>query len=427
MSFTSSESLVRSRWGDVAVVSAAQFLGGLATFLVMVAQVLLLQQKGASGIEVSALVIAEALPLVVLGKLVGWLVDRVDSRVLLVVAGLGQALSCVALGFATERNAIIGGVLALSVCTAVTNPTRQALLPGLVVRDDLARASAIGQTAGSIGMMAGPALAGVLVGGVGPQWTSWVGAACFLATVATAFAIRTRRGGARSSVTATEPAGVATPQAPPAVPVRAWRLSDDALLRVCTWGLTGVMMAASAVNVVLVFFVMGTLQSSPEVYGVIDGMWMVGMLVGAWLVGLTVRAMTSDGALAGRAMIAAAAVCAAFVGVGAVHEAWWIVPCYLVGGVANAAINVLCATLLGRRVPAQARGAANAAVGMRVQAGALVGYVLGGVVLTVAAPRSVLLACGIVGLLVAVALLPRVMRAGHVDPARGDGEPVPAA
>src|SRR5689334_15047623 len=147
MSFTSvPPALARSRWADVAVVAAAQFLGGLGTFVVMVAQVLLLQQRGASGLEVSALVIAEALPIGARGKVAGILVDRVDSRVRLVVAGLGQAASCLALGVATDRVRVIAGVLALATFAAVSTPTRQALLPTMVTRDDLPRANAIGQT-----------------------------------------------------------------------------------------------------------------------------------------------------------------------------------------------------------------------------------------------------------------------------------------
>src|SRR5690606_7227581 len=146
--------------------------------------------------------------------------------------------------------------------------------PAMVHRDDLPRASAIGQTAASIGMMTGPALAGFLVGGIGPQSTVRYAAVGFLVTVVAALAVRTRRGGSAPQSSAAEAGrtvrgpGVVEPAE--STVEGGWTLRSDPLLRACVWGLTAVLGAASAVNVVLVFFVMGTLRSSPQAYGVID-------------------------------------------------------------------------------------------------------------------------------------------------------------
>jgi MFS family permease len=314
-------------------------------------------------------------------------------------------------------------------------PTRQALLPAMVQRDDLPRASALAQTAGTLGMMGGPALAGFLVGGIGPQSTVRFAAVGFLATIVAALAVRTRRGGparaeraprygsSRATMAAETPATVVVdqPAASPAEstvePVVAWSLAGDPLLRAGVWSLAAVVTAVSAVNVVLVFFVLGTLGSSPQTYGVIDAMWMVGLLVGAWLVGLAVRRRTTDGIVARALVVAAGLVCLAVVAVGSAPGPWWIVPCYLVGGAANGAINVLGTTLLGRRVPGAALGRANTALAVRVQGGSLVGYVAGGLLLAVVAPRWIVLGCGLLGLLTALAVLPMVVRADR----RGSG------
>ena len=185
----------RSRWADVAVISATQLVSALGTLLVMTTQLLAFEQRGAAGVEVAALVICESLPMVVLARQIGRLVDQVDSRVLLVASGLGQAVACLVLAEATGLPAVLASVFVLAVASAVALPTRQALLPAMVHRDDLPRASAIGQTASSLGMMAGPALAGLLVGVAGPEWTVRVAAVGFLVTVAAAVTVRTRRGG----------------------------------------------------------------------------------------------------------------------------------------------------------------------------------------------------------------------------------------
>lgn len=395
MSFTS-----ESRWSDVAVASVAQLLGALATFLVMVTQMLAFQERGASGVEVAALAFCEALPVVALGRPIGRLVDRVDSRVLLVAGGLGATVGCLALAEVDSLVGVLVGVTALSASAAVSIPARQALIPAMVMRDDLPRANAIGSTAGSLGMMGGPALAGFLMGGIGPHATVRWAALGWFATVVLAFAIHTRRSGGARSVT-TEAAADGD-----------WTLARDPLLRMCIWGLTAVITAASVVNVVLVFFVMGTLGSKPEAYGVIDASWMVGMLAGAWLVGLTIRATTQDTGVARRVVYAAAVVCAAILATGSMSSPWWIVPCYLVGGAGNAAINVCSGTLIGRRVPADARGRANTAAAMRVQAGSLVGFVAGGLLLVLFEPRWIVIGCGVVGLAIAGVVLPLVRRLG---------------
>jgi MFS family permease len=351
---------------------------------------------------VAVLVMCEALPMVVLGKPIGRLVDRVDSRRLLVVAGAGQLLACLALAYAEGLGAVLGGVLGLSVASAVSVPTRQALLPAMVVRDDLPRDSAIGQSAGSMGMMLGPALAGFLVGGVGPQQTVRLAAIGFVATIVAGLTIQTRRGGRAMSATPASPAGRGAQPAPSA----SWTLRQDPLLWSAVWGLTAVVAAISAVNVVLVFFVMGTLRSTAAMYGVVDSMWTVGLLIGAWLFTLVVKPHTSDGVVARRLFLAAGLASVAIVAVGSVPNVSWVVPCYLFGGAQNGGLNVLGGTLLGRRVPAEARGRANAAMGMRVQAGALTGLVAGGLLLELAQPRWVVIGCGLVGIATVAAVMP---------------------
>jgi hypothetical protein len=63
---------------------------------------------------------------------------------------------------------------------------------------------------------------------------------------------------------------------------------------------------------------------------------------------------------------------------------------------------VLIGTLLGRRAPAEARGRANTAFAMRIQAGAMIGYVAGGFLLEFAQPRVIVLGCGGLGLVTAL-------------------------
>jgi MFS family permease len=416
-------SVSRSRWSDVYVASFAQLFGALGTFLVMVTLLLAMQQRGASGIEVSVLVICEALPMVVLGSLIGRVVDRLDSRLLLVLAGAGQVLACLALAVASSSATVIAGAIALSVVSAIAVPTRQALIPAMVVRDDLPKASAIGQTAGNAGMMIGPALAGFLVGGVGVENTLRLAALGFLATIIAGLLVRTRRGGAA------RPSAPATEGAPAGSPAREghrreWTLRGDRLLWSAAWGFTAVLAAISAVNVVLVFFIMRTLHSTESVYGLIDSMWTLGALVGAWLFSRMVKPATEDIAIARLLFGVLGAVAIAVIAVGSVPAALWVVPCYLFGGAQNGGLNVLTGTLVGRRVPQEAMGRANTALGMRVQAGALIGYVGGGLLLELLEPRWIVLGCGVLGLATVLAVMPFVLRSGAPAPASREAIPL---
>jgi MFS family permease len=400
MSFTSSPA--RSRWSDLYLASTAQFFGALGTFLVMVTLLLALQRSGASGVQVSILAVCEALPMVVLGKLIGRVVDRFDSRRLLIVAGVGQVAACIALASADRYAAVIAGAVALSTASGIAIPTRQALVPAMVNRDELPRASAIGQTAGSAGMMLGPALAGFMVGGVGPQRTIQFAAVAFVATIIGGLVIRTRRGGAATApVSEQDGAG------------RGWNLRGDRLLWSSVWGLTAVVSTISAVNVVLVFFVLGTLDSSEEMYGIIDSMWTVGLALGAWVFSRMIRPSTSDEAIARRVFLVLGVMSVGIILVGSVPSALWIVPCYVLGGSQNGALNVLVGTLVGRRAPAEARGRASTAMAMRVQGGALAGFVLGGLLLELAEPRWVVIGCGALGLATVLAVAMLVTRPRH--------------
>ncbi|MGH8879853.1 MAG: MFS transporter, partial [Stackebrandtia sp.] len=216
-----------SRWRDVYLDAGARLFAQTGMFAAVTALMLLMQASGAGGLAVSALTIATMLPMVVLAPVTGRLADRVDSRVLLIAAGLTRALASLALAFTTETVPVILLVTVLSIGTAILQPTLGALIPAMVTREDLPKASAIGQSAGTIGLMAGPAIAGLLVGGFGTGAAMLMNAGCSLATVAAAFLITTRRGG-RHTVAATGGKAVAR---------GSWRMADDGVVRMMILGI----------------------------------------------------------------------------------------------------------------------------------------------------------------------------------------------
>src|ERR1700759_1247302 len=148
MSFTSAQSC----WRDVYLVAVLRAVSVCGDFLAATTLALLLQQRGHGGGAVSGLLIAATLPVAVVGSFAGRLVDRADSRLLLILCGLAQAAVGARLALVSSPVRIIGLVALLACGLAVTQPTLAALVPAMVRPADLPKASGLSQTAGSIGM-----------------------------------------------------------------------------------------------------------------------------------------------------------------------------------------------------------------------------------------------------------------------------------
>ncbi|MFI5894240.1 MFS transporter [Actinoplanes sp. NPDC051513] len=388
MSFTTGD----ERWADVYLLSITRAVSVCGDFLAATTLALVLQQAGHGGLAVSGLMVAASLPLALVAPLGGRIADRADSRVVLVAAGVFQGLICLALAFVHHPVAIIGLVALLACGLAVTQPTIAALVPQMVRPENLARASGLNQTAGVIGMLIAPALAGFLVGQTGPRLPLLLDAATYLALVVAGFAIRTRR---------TPPAAA---EAAANVRYRVW---DDRTLTVMVVALAAVVAGVSAVNVVDVFFIRDTLAASTTVFGLVAAAWPVGMLIGSIAFGRVPRHRITVPA----ALVVVAGSCAPLIGSAVVGNALWLIPLWIVGGAFNGGINVFVMVIVAGRAPAAAHGRAFAMVSAAIQGAALIGLLAAGPLVEQFDPRWLLAAAGGLGLLAALAAMPLVRRA----------------
>jgi MFS family permease len=431
MSFTSSGVAVPTavaatpRWSDVYIAAAARAVSGCGDMLAATALALILVARGESGLAVAGILLAAALPLVAIGPVAGRLADRVDSRTLIVSVGLVQVGICVALAFATQPILIIALVAMLAIGLAITSPTMSALTPLMVGRQNLAKAGGISQTAATIGMLAAPALGGVLVGAFGSRVPLLIDAGTYLSLPIAGLLLRTRRGGRfRTAPDATSPADTTSAAAatsaadaganaadrpksgrPPVFHMRA-----DALLWPLMVMIGAVVGAISAVNVVDVFFIRQTLHASATVYGLVAATWIVGMVFGAVIRG---RQRRDDIGTAKALLLNNLATGVAITVAGLMPHVSWVVPLWLLGGVLNGMENVGIGVILGSRVPPEVRGHASAIFNSIANGANAVGYLAGGALLAVASPRLLVVACGLAGVAAAVAFglpLVRAMR-----------------
>lgn len=391
MSFTS--------WRDVYLAAASRGVSACGDFLAATSLALVLQQRGHAGVAVSALLIAAALPVAVLAPLAGRLADRADSRTLLVVAGALQAVVAAVLAFTSQPVAMIGMVAVLACGLAVTQPTLAALTPAMVRAEDLPRASGLGQAATSIGALAGPALAGVLVGQAGPRPALLIDAVSYLALVAAGLLIRTRRR-ARAATAAS--------------PAVSWRLRDDRVLTTLYAALFVVVAGVSAINVFEIFFVRDTLGAPATLYGFVAASWTVGMLIGSALVTrLPSRLFTGPvalGVMAGSCLPVLIAAAAGGVG--------WLFPLWIGGGIFNGALNVMGAVIVADRVRPEVRGRAYGAMNAVAQTANMLGFLVAGPLIDRFGTRELVAGCAALGLLGALASVPMIRSAVRLEPPR---------
>src|SRR5438128_5191288 len=125
----------------------------------------------------------------------GVVVDRVDKRRLIVWTQLLQMLEALALALLVwTRSIATWQVMALAVGFGVVNafdiPGRQAFIVELVGKDDLMNAIALNSSMFNAARIAGPAVAGVLIGAAGVGMCFFLNGVSYIAVIASLLAMR---------------------------------------------------------------------------------------------------------------------------------------------------------------------------------------------------------------------------------------------
>lgn len=137
-----------------------------------------------SSLQVGLLSLAQLGPIILCSFLGGTLADAMDRRKVLVVATVLMAITSGGLAV----NAMLSSPLIwpIYVCTALSAgltaidaPTRSAVVPSLVRRDQIPAAAALNQTGYQFGSVAGPAFAGVVIASVSLSAAYWIDVATF--------------------------------------------------------------------------------------------------------------------------------------------------------------------------------------------------------------------------------------------------------
>jgi MFS family permease len=143
---------------------------------------------------ISGIGLVRFLPVILLSLVAGVAADRFDRRKLAILTQVALGFVALLLGLTTSWGVvslwmIFGLVIIQSVAVAFDGPARQALIPSLVPRENLANAYSLTSIASKVGGILGPASCGVVIAYLGLQWAYWINAISYLAVIAALIAM----------------------------------------------------------------------------------------------------------------------------------------------------------------------------------------------------------------------------------------------
>ncbi|HET6684780.1 MAG TPA: MFS transporter [Gaiella sp.] len=395
-----SSGTVRER--DLRVIAGAICISALGDWIALVAMGLRANDMSGSsmgnGLAIAGIFISLWAPVVLLSGHVGLLVDRVETRSLLVAVSAAQACVAVVLAFVGSLWALLALAALLGSGIAIAQAAEFALVPAVAGARSLQAANGTVETARALGFAAGPLCGSLLVTAGGTAAAMIVDAVSFVVVGAAAASLAVRR---RSD--AADPAerrrardGIGFLFTDPVV----------ALMVVVVFVSLLFMSASIPADLVYVQDILGIENIG---FGIVLSAWTVGMLAGSNLLARRV----SLGGLAAGAMVGVT-----LQGLGKFLTPFWLVfgfmvVMYFVGGVGHGLKNVTSRTLIHTRVAPERHGRAFAAWNGVRNAAELGALAVGGVLVGALGARETLwLAGGFSALAGAVGLAVLASRRG---------------
>ncbi len=372
---------------------AVSFFGSMVTYVAIPYQV---YQLTGSSLLVGLLGLAELAPLLVTALVGGALADAVDRRRMVRFAELGLSLAAGVLllnALLPEPRVWVLFVVAaiMAGLDGIQRPSLDALTPRLVERHELPAASALDSFRGNIGMIAGPAVAGVVIATGGLEVTYAIDVGTFLFSLAMLTLMR------------------AVPPPPEAEPPSLRRIVEGIRYAASKDELVG----TYAVDLVAMFFGM-PLALFPAFAEKFGGASALGLLYAAPSIGSLLATLTSGWVSRvhrhGLAVIVAAAGWGIGITVLGLSSSLPLALAALVfAGAADMISGIFRSTIWNQTIPDHLRGRLAGIEQLSYSAGPLLGNVESGVVAAFAGVRASIVSGGvlcIVGVAVTALALP---------------------
>ncbi len=354
------------------------------------------EDAGASAQALSLVLIAYALPTLVLGLVAGTLVDRWDRKRVMVVSDVARAVIAPAyllLQNSADLPVAIMTAFLLASFGVFFYPARTAILPSLVRKDELMSANGSMQFGNTIAKLAGPALAGLVIGIWGTRAAFLVDAGSYMVSAILVLGI----------------SGVVTRVAASGEGARS-TLQDfregvrftlqSRLLQGVTLGVGIAMLGIGAVNVLFIPFLRDAFVVEPKILGGIETAQGVGMVIGALAIGALAKRLSS-------LKISVVAMIGLGLGIGAIGFApvlGLIVAAMPLVGFTLPPLNASLSTMLQRGIPEGLLGRAGSVMEMASSLTNLLSMGLAGWIAGVLGLRETFVLAGVIILLAGVAM-----------------------
>ena len=380
---------------DIRLVLPARALSYAGDSIALVALMLRVSGDGGGAAAITALLLAFAVPTVLMIPFAGRIVDSYDSRTVLVWASLLQAAAGVGLAFSQGMAATLALVGVLQLGQAVAGPAWGALIPRIVGEELVGRSTGTSQALIGVATLAGSGLGGVLVGW-SPRGALLVDASTFVGLAVVARLVRTRR---RPEPGAVRERGAMT------AGLRS--IFADDLLRILVPALWVFILVGEAVNVVEVLLITDEIGLGPTGYGVVLAAQGAGAIAGAWITGR----LKGDRPRAHAVLVGMAGIGISCVLMGLARDVVVLTIGAVTIGLASGMLNAAVSTLLVTRTAEHKRGRVIAALGGTARASSLLALLLGGVAGALLGTRPTFITAGALAALAAVvACVPLVRR-----------------
>ncbi|HEV2783747.1 MAG TPA: MFS transporter [Actinophytocola sp.] len=379
---------------DLYIACGARAMTMLGSMVAVTALLLDMQGRGAGAWAVSGVLAAGTLPIVLLGPVIGILVDRYDSRALLIACGMWQAGTCAVLAFLTDPVLVLPLVTLNAIGTALAVPLLLSLTRLMVADEQLAAANSLQQGSHMLAMLTGPAVSGLLTGLTGgARVPLLLDAGLFLLITVAALLITTRRqsnGGpmprAREGITAL--------------------FTDSPLATVVVLAFL-LVLVTHLTYVAQVFLVRETFGASALAFGLLQATFTVGLLTGTVLA----SRLNTARRIVLMNPIFAVVMSTAIILIGSVSVLPAVFALYVLAGVGASVVSVSVGTMLMLRTPESTMGRALASFHALNRAAALGAYGVGGFVVGMLAPGTVYILSGVSALIAVLVMIPALRRA----------------
>jgi MFS family permease len=388
------------------------------TWLALVALQIDVLRRTHSPLWMSALLIADILPTLLVGILAAPLVDRLSRRGLMIGADLVRFGAFCVLPFAPNATTIVALAAVIGTATGFFRPAVYSGLPNLVTDEDLPRANSLLQAIDNSAWAVGSLVGGALVAARGPHLAYWINAATFIFSAALLAQIPQRM----LQEARAESRGHWRDLADGLLVVRRSRALLTVLI---AWNIG--MIANAFVNVGEPFLATDSFSAGSFGLGLMMGSAGLGLAAGAYLAGSWIEAR----GLANIYGVSLGLMALGAAGAAASPNVWVAAACVIVSGGGNGGTIVCNALLVQRGAPDRLRGRAFTVLMSSNVTFLALGLVLGGRLTEAYGPRWVWGAAALLSAVAAAVGFTLARRAAEApyelaEPPRAPAEAEPA-